>query len=157
MWKNGGQGSNNPCFPSAGSIFLCHCHTTRLHYGEKWSVRQRVLSCKCAGCKTSYQFPIPQSAKAIKSSAHRATDCFLRRMRLRLDKMKANNWRRSDTYSTHDCTRQHTEVWQRVKQSLEDRQADRLKWDGCRLLEEPHSTWLLGLRDNLLLVCKNKM
>lgn len=51
--------------------------------------------------------------------------------------------------------------WRRVKQSPEkrgeDRQAGWLKWDGCWLLEGAHSTRLLGLRDNLLLVCENKM
>lgn len=38
-----------------------------------------------------------------------------------------------------------------------DRRAGRMKWDWCWLLEEAHSTRQLGLGDNLLLVCENKM
>lgn len=38
-----------------------------------------------------------------------------------------------------------------------DRQVGRMKWDWCCLLEEAHSTQLLGLGDNVLLVCENKM
>lgn len=38
-----------------------------------------------------------------------------------------------------------------------NRRAGRKKWDWCCLLEEAHSTRLLGLGDNLLLICENKM
>lgn len=92
------------------SIFLCHCQgCTKM----KRSLRQRQLSCKCAGCKTSYQFPFcrKRSLDFLVSSgrccccACRALDCFCESpmfprtaARSRQDGPGANNLRRSDMY-----------------------------------------------------------